>query len=71
MHIEQGINELSCTIAQAIYDKYQSEAYGLTLCPSCYNKEDIENKKLLLDLLTYYKDKDSGHCNIEYIKSLI
>lgn len=71
MHIEQGINELSCLLACAIYDKYQSEAYGLELCPSHYNKEDIENKKLLLDLLTYYKGKDSNHCNIEYIKSLI
>jgi len=70
MHIEQGINELSCIIACAIYDKYQAEAYGIKSCPP-YDKDDIRNKKLLLDLLTYYKDKESKYCDIEYIKSLI
>lgn len=43
------IHELQCTLAQATYEEYQKQLYGLKACHSDYDENLMEEWKLLLD----------------------
>lgn len=62
------INELSCEIACAVYEKFQQDAYALRNCGPEY---DIEDKKIILDFLKYYSDKTNTFCDLNNIKNFL
>lgn len=68
LHIEDVINNLACEIAAYSYEKYQAKIYGLNRCPSEFSEDDIEDKKLLKNLLE--NSNMCFSCDIEKIKSL-
>lgn len=47
---EPNVHELQCIMADAVYEEYQKQMYGLDACHSDYNESDMEEHKLLLDL---------------------
>lgn len=69
--MQKQIDSLREEISCAVFDKYQQEAYSLGVCKTLYNREDIEEKKLLLDLIQYSITQDCKFCNVEHLKSLI
>lgn len=71
MFSEAALEKLNCEIACATYDKYETEIYGLYLCPSKYNEEKIREQKLLQDLLNFCKNNDCSFCDLNKIKLIL
>lgn len=47
---ELTIHDIQCLVAEATYEEYQKQMYGLNACHSDYDEELMEEWKLLLDL---------------------
>jgi hypothetical protein len=70
MHLETLRDKLACEIADATYEKFQSEIYGLHLCKDCYSEIGIQSKRMLKDLLDNYSKQLGCYCNLDKIKDL-
>ena len=70
MYIDVLKEKLACQIAEATYDKYQADAYGLSICKDCYSEHDVRTKRMLLDLLDNYTKQIGCKCNLDKIKDL-
>lgn len=44
------VHDIQCLIAEATYEEYQRQMYGLDACHSDYTEDQMEEWKLLLDL---------------------
>lgn len=49
----KSYNKAACEFAQIVYEKWQRDAYGLHACESDYKIEDVEKRKLELDILKF------------------
>lgn len=70
MHISTLKEKLACRIADATYEKYQVEIYGLKMCDSCHDDFEIKVDMALLDLLNNYNKQLGCTCNLDKIKDL-
>ena len=50
--METNLSDIKCLIANMIYEKWQTEVYGIQACGYPYDKAEVEKLKLNIDFLT-------------------
>ena len=50
--MENNLSDIKCFMANMIYEKWQTIAYGIQSCGYPYDKAEVEKLKLQIDLLS-------------------